>query len=402
MKTVTVRGVGIVSPLGIGVDSFWSQLLAGKCAIRESPRSTRDIPVPAWSATLKELESEIDESVDARALRRVSNLSRYAVAAAQLAIPRGKEDVAPASDAALPSADDTAVILGTSFGSACYHFDYYERLFRGGIREASPLLFSESVMNAASGHVSLYLQLRGASLALVGGEEVGLTAIADGAERVAIGDALAAFAGGADEYCDFVHAGLASREFVSGEPAEPYGGGESRAFFGEGSALLLLEAPDAADPQRGPPLAVVAGWGVASGAEGVEDAVRQSLRQAGVDRGDVDLLVTSASGGAEDAAEVAGLNRILGKIRGKDLFVAAPKAALGEGFAFTSAAQAVVAVNALVTQTVPPTPGHASPTRLPARWSLPREAVSTRLRNALAISVNRRGTCAAVVFSSVR
>jgi 3-oxoacyl-(acyl-carrier-protein) synthase len=348
-------------------------------------------------AVLGDIARRLDDIIDARALRRVSNLSRYAVAAARLALARG--------GSAPETADGTAILLGTSFGSAQYHFDYYEKLALGGLREASPLLFSECVMNAAPGHVAMALGLRGASLALVGGEEVGLAAVAEGAERLRLGDAAAVLAGGGEEYCDFVHAGLGRRGFVTSARGEPFAGREAPPFFGEGAALLHLEPEATARASGAPVLALVAGWGAArSGkaggeAEAVERAARLALNEARLAPQDLDLVVASASGGPLDAAEARGLGRALSAPRARPLLVAAPKAALGEGFAFTSAAQAAVAVLALREGVVPPSPGAAPPVLLPPGFELVREPRPSAPASALAVSINRRGAAAAVVFT---
>src|SRR5262245_64179822 len=90
-KRVVVGGLGIVSPLGIGIEPFWKRLAGGDCALGESPPSAHSIPVPSRAATLAELAQELETVTDDRSLRRVSNLSRYAVAAARLALDRAGE-----------------------------------------------------------------------------------------------------------------------------------------------------------------------------------------------------------------------------------------------------------------------------------------------------------------------
>jgi 3-oxoacyl-(acyl-carrier-protein) synthase len=256
------------------------------------------------------------------------------------------------------------------------------------------------------------LGLRGASLALVGGEEVGLTAVVEAAERVRLGDARAAFAGGAEEYCDFVHAALAARGFVGEEAAAPYSGGDGAPFLGEGAALLYLEEPGTGAAEREPPLARLLGWGAARGGpEGipgaVERAVGEALEDAGVRAEEIDVVVGSACGSALDAAEAEGLARALRRGRGEPVAVTCPKAALGEGFAFTSGAQALVAVEALRSGCVPATANAsrgggagAEPRLLPPGFTLARAALACELRCALAVAANRRGAAVAGVFGA--
>ena len=399
-QEVAITGLGAVSAAGIGAGELWAGLLAGKPLCRSAPASARGIPVPGEAGVLGEISARIDGVVAPRFLRRVSTITRYSLGAAKLAL---EESVGPG----LPPGrlDDTAVLLGTSYGSAAYHFEYYERLFRNGIKDASPLLFSESVMNAAPGHLSIVLGLRGPTLAVMGGEEAGLAAIADGIDRLRLQEAGAALAGGAEEYCDFVHAALASRGVLSGERAQPFSGAERGSFLGEGAAVLVMERSGDARSRGASILALAAGCGFARGFEGseagsraVEAAILEALRDAGRGPGDVDLVVSSARGGALDAEEASGIERALGDRRAPR-WITAPKAVIGEGFAFTSAVQAIAAVKCITEGVVPPGPGGPTP-RAPRGLVFPAAPVEARIRCAVAVSINLRKAAAAVVFAA--
>jgi 3-oxoacyl-(acyl-carrier-protein) synthase len=378
---IAVTGAGVVSPFGIGVEELRRGLAAGASASKPVPPSAREIPVPPEAGVLGEHARRLDDLVDRRRLRRASSLSRYAVAASRLAMMMARcGDPAPGGSPAFDR-DAAAVLLGTAFGSSRYHFDYYEKLWQGGLRDASPLLFSESVMNSAPGHVSMAFGLRGPSLALVGGEEVGLTAISGALERLRLGEVTAALAGGAEEYCDFIHASLARGGLIAEQ-------GGAAPFLSEGAAILLLEREDLALERGVSPLAVAAGSGAARGAGGgaraVERAVEEALGDAGREPGWVDRIIVSAAGGPRDPEEAEGLARVFGRKAGAAPAApfppaarTAPKELLGEGFAFTSAVQALIAVEALAQDGPAATP--------PARA-------------ALAVSLNRRGGAVAVLF----
>lgn len=408
--SAAVMGLGAVSSFGAGAEPLWEGVLRGLTASSASPLSARGIETPRIAATLGDrIAALIEKEVDPRFLRRLADISRTSVAAAVLSLKSagggGRTD-AMGEDALR---DATAVILGTCYGASRYHFDYYEKVHRGRLKDASPLLFSESVMNAAPGHISIYLRLRGATLALAGGEEVGLMAVADAADRIRLGDAAAALAGGAEEYCDFVHAALGSRGIVSGDVGEPWSGSARGTFLAEGAAILFLEDARGIARRGAAPLALVAGVGAArseqklEGAAGaVERAVSLALEEAGADAADVGLAVTSASGGPHDLAEAAGIARALGASGSparQPIVLAAPKSALGEGFAFTSAAAALVAVKALAEGTAPPTAALASrPPGLPPGLRVLREPEPLRCGHALAVATSRLGNAVAVLF----
>ncbi len=396
---VVVTGLGIVSPLGVGSETVHSALMSRVSASRSSPVSARGIPVPGLAATVGALGEKVEEIVSPKYLRRLPSVSRWSLGAAVDASSRA---VVPA-EAEPSGGDETAVILGTSFGASSYHFEYYEKLFRNGLKDASPLLFSESVMNAPSGHVAIYLKLRGASLALVGGEEVGLGAILDAHDRLALGECSTAYAGGAEEYCDFVHAALAARGRIFAEPGEAYCERSKGTILCEGAAFLRLEIER---PGRRT-LARLVGTamarslqGIRGARESVADAVREALERASVDPGSVGLVVTSASGGLLDGCEARGIaaGLSLNHRAGPAVPICAPMTILGEGFAFTSAAQAVIAVQLIAAGSIPPsraTPGAAELPRGLRLVTEPERFVGTHV---LVVSTSWRGNAVAALL----
>lgn len=401
---VVITGVGVVSPFGLGADVMWRALLECESARRPTPESSRGIPVPAFAGVLSAERDAARELVASRRLRRVSDLSLTAVAAAQLAMESAGQWPTPEEDT---RCDETAVLLGTSFGSSQYHFDYYENIYQGGLREASPLLFSESVMNSASGHTALHFGLRGPSQALVGGEEVGLHALADGVDRLRLGEIEAVLAGGGEQYSDFVHASLAHRGVAGDVAGLPYGE-PGVTFFSEGGAWLYLERADDAQARGAQPLAEVLGYGIArardyrnDAARGASTAIQAALKDAGLDGSEVELVVGSACGSPFDAEELSAVAHTMAE--GPPCTLTAPKGSLGEGFAFTSIVQAIVAVRALQEGVVPPTVGVDTPKTLVSRFSVVGPgAHSQSMRYALVVALNRRGGAAAVAIGLPR
>ena len=137
--------------------------------------------------------------------------------------------------------------------------------------------------------------------------------------------------------------------------------------------------------------------------EAVERAIRTALLEAEVSPQEVDLVVTSAGGTVVDGYEAEGIARALDTRSraggGRELPLAAPKAALGEAFACSSAAQALVGVKALVEGVVPPLPGRSCAIDLPAGLSIAHEPLRKNLEHALVVSVSTRGNAVAVLLS---
>ncbi|MBI4583736.1 MAG: hypothetical protein HY717_06910 [Planctomycetes bacterium] len=403
-RAAAVTGLGAVAPSGIGAERFWEALLRGEPALAPSPGSRLGAPVPPRAATLEGSGWALEEFADPRLLRRLSRFSAMSAVAAREALQHAgllRTGPLKTGEAPDPLFEKAGAALGTAFGSSAYHFEYYEALFRRGLKEASPLLFSESVLNAASGHITHQLGLRGPGLTLVGGEDAGLAALAAALDLSRRGDVPFVLAGGAEEYCDILHAALAAQGTVGGEPCIPYARNGHPGFLGEGAALFILESAAAAAGRGAAALAWIAGAGSGRARAGeaperaVERAVRSALSDAGIEAAEVDLVAGGAGGGPLDEAEVKGLAAVLDPRR--SLWLAAPKRLAGEAFGFSSAAQALAAVLALSRGIVPPTPGEGE-TILPPAWKLTEEPVEAPLRGALAVSLTRaRGATAIVV-----
>ncbi len=369
---VWITGAGIVSPWGAGRHAFSE-------ALRGANPLSRGLSGPA--ATLAEAGFSAEEFIDPKAVRRVSALTRSSLVAARMAF----------ADAEFPEDEslrgDAGVVLGTAFGSSNYHFEYYEALFRRGLKEASPLLFSESVMNASSGHVSQFFKLRGPSITLVGGEDAGLAAVASALDQLRASGGPALLAGGGEEHCAMLHRTLSAAGVVAGphESADAPAGGGERPIWTDGAAFVLLEEEQAALRRRAKPLAILrgAGWGRAERAmaergDAVAAAVEAAIEDAAIDPAAVDVIVGCE--GPTGGLEAMGLAAALGPAPRAHL---GTRSLFGEGFAFTSAAQVVIAALAV-----------AGDGALPE--GLPRSP-----RIVIAITPTRRGGACAVVLGRV-
>lgn len=203
-----------------------------------------------------------------RSLRRASDLSRMAVVAADRCLAVARLDADPAVR------ERTGVTFGTCFGSCRYHLEYHEALEREGVKGASPLLFSESVFNAPPGHVSQTFGLGAPSVALVGGEEVILSAIADAADRILLDEADAMLAGGGEERYELVERCLQAQALLAGDASMP-----------QGVCLLLLEDLVAVRRAGRRVLCELLGWARRRGHDAALEAARLATGRLGIDPG---------------------------------------------------------------------------------------------------------------------
>ncbi|RMG11119.1 MAG: hypothetical protein D6731_16145 [Planctomycetota bacterium] len=389
MTRPTITGLGAACPLGVGARTVWQRLLASEPALCERPPTAAGLDTRPATAFAEPFPAE--RYADRRTVRKASDLARLAAAAS----------VGCVADAALPEdpelRDRMSVVLGTCFGGSGYYLDFHERVRRRGPRAANAVLFTEGVFNAAPGHASALLGFRGPGLAVVGGEEAGLSALLTATDRLLLGAAPGVLAGGADCFCDRVQASLLSEGRIGARLGGPFA--PEVGPWAEGGAALFLE-PRAAAEARGAHLYAEILGGVRGRAandtdpEGLVRCAERALELAGRAPADVDLVVGGACGGPPAQREREALAQL--GLRG---WVCWPQALLGEGFAFGSALQALVAALALAEDVVPPTyaPDGQPPRAGELRGvSAPHERA--HLRTALVLSSSRPGGCVALVL----
>ncbi len=400
-SAVLVTGLGAVSPLGVGAEALWTRLLAGGPPPLAAPPTRPDLSLPPAHAFAEEFPAE--QYADRRRVRKASNATRLAVVAARFAVEDARLPTGP------PAGDETTVVLGTCFGSNAYYLKFHERVLQRGAAGANAVLFTESVFNAPAGHVSMDHGLRGASLAVAGGEESGLSAVIAAHDRLRLGAARAALAGGVEEYSDLVQASLLSEGRLCG--AAP-GLNDEAGPIAEGAAVLVLETEEVARARGGAAYAAVLGVARArprspgdgaARSDAIRRAVTSACRQAGVAPVEVDLVLAGGAGGARSRAELAGL-RAVWPAPDRPRWLCAPQAQWGEGFAFTSAALVAVGVRAVAAGVIPPgCPGGAPrPTDWPAGLAAADEALDSAAvdppETCLVLATSEPGAVAAVLL----
>lgn len=392
---MVVTGLGVTSPLAVGADALWEALGSGASSLEPTPASPFGAPVPARAHTLEASGFEADDHVDPRFVRRLSRVS----AACLVAAVQARGEASPGRD------EESGVFLGTAFGSGVYHFEFYRDLFDHGLKEASPLLFSESVVNAATGHICHYLGFQGPGLAFVAGEDSGAQAILQALDQLVLRDAPFVLAGGTEEYVDLLHASLAVRDLVGEGPGTPLRATSSLCALGEGAAFLRLEREEDPGSRGRDALAELRGGANLRARSGesnaslVERTTRLALEDAGVAADAIGFVVSGARGRPEDLDEIHGIAGAGIGQAGASTPVLVPKAHLGEAYGFTSAAQAVLAAQVIARGQVPAEPGEEA-AKLPGGLFLPSEPVSLERRAGLVVSMTPTGGATVLVLGS--
>jgi 3-oxoacyl-[acyl-carrier-protein] synthase II len=335
-----ITGLGTVGAYGAGAASLAEALRLSRPVASEIERSPGyHLPEAARLAALVEA-ADVSAWVPPAAARRMSAPSKLAMAALRMAV----------RDAGLEGAregwEDAAVVLATSFGPA----DFSERLFRaitgGGPETASPFHFTESVANAPAAQLAIDCQARGPNVTVTQREAGPLVAVARAAQEVAEGRSGRALAGSVEEMTPLLHAlldrmrALVRPSSAGGEVARPFDRRRDGLLAAEGASVLVLESAGGAAARGARALARVrggasafdptasrVGWG--RGAPGLADAAARMLDRLGVGPGEIDLVVSGASGSRQgDRLEAEVLARVFA---GRSLPpVLVPKAVTGE------------------------------------------------------------------------
>jgi len=369
---VVVTGMGIVSPLGVGVAINWERLIAGRSGIGMNTRfDTTD-----WKCRIAGLVPgraddphgfDPEEVMDPRDLRRTDLFIHYAMAAAGEALTQANwRPEAP--EARLR----TATVIATGVGGIPAISAANETLRTGGVRRLSPFTVPAFLPNLAAGQVAIRYGFHGASSAPVTACAASAQAIGDGLRLIRSGEADVVLCGGAEACVDPVAIGgfTAAKALSFGfndapeRASRPFDAGHDGFVLSEGGAALVIERLSHAERRGAVPLAVVAGYGTTTDAyhvtagwpDGREAAraMQVALNMAGVTPemiGYVNAHATSTPVG--DAAELAALSSVLGSHVGH-VPIGSTKSATGHMLGAAGAAEAVFSVMALQTQILPP------------------------------------------------
>ena len=418
LRRVVVTGLGAVTPLGAGVDHAWKRLLDGESgAGRITLFDPSDLPVtiaceiPRGTA---QGEFNVDDVLPVKDQRKVDNFIIYALAAAAEAI----------ADAGWEATDDekaerTGVMIGSGIGGLGTISAAALVLEERGPRRISPFFIPSSLINLASGHVSIRYGFKGPNHAPVTACSTGAHAIGDASRLISFGDADVMVAGGSEAaICRLGVAGFAAARALSShfndEPwraSRPWDRDRDGFVMGEGAGVVVLEEYEHAKARGARIYAEVAGYGLSGDAHHVtapaEDgnggfrSMRNALRNAGMDAGDIDYVnAHGTSTPVGDEIELGAVKRLFGS-HVDEISMSSTKSAIGHLLGAAGAVEAIFSIKAIQDDMVPPTLNLENPSAGCDMDLVPFEAKERTVRAALSNSFGFGGTNASVIFREV-
>jgi len=360
---VVVTGLGVVSPLGNDVDTFWRRLVAGESGVGPITRfDTSDHKVHI-AAEVKDFNAE--DYIDKRQVRRLDLFSRYAVAAAKLAAADAEFDPRP-------EADRVGVVVGSGVGGLQTLQSEIEKLIEKGPDRVNPLLVPMMIPNMGAAHVSLELGTKGPLSATCTACAAGSDAIGYAARIIRHGDAEVMFAGGSEAPVSPVGvAGFAAARALSlnnDDPehaSRPFDAGRDGFVIGEGAGCLVLESLEHAQARGARMYAELAGAGMSSDAfhmtlpdesgKSQARAMKMALTEAGLEPSAIDYINAHGTAtSAGDIAETKAIKVALGK-HARHVAISSNKSMIGHCLGASGAIEAVATVLTIVNSLLPPT-----------------------------------------------
>jgi len=405
-----ITGLGIVSPIGIGVERFWEGALAGRSGIT-TPTLFNAAKLPRECQIVGEVRDfNCRDWMPGAAGKMAGRFSQFAVAAAKMA--RDESGL----DRAGISAERVKVAIGNSLSG---QVDVAQSNFTSFLKgdAITPWASNEYSAHAATSHVAIGAGARGQTTTFSTACAAGLDAVAWGANQVSAADADAVMAGATEAPLSefilsvFKSVGVLSRwQGPPEEASRPFDRLRAGLVLAEGAAAVIVEDEEAARARGASIHARILGFASASegahlrkvdeSGETVGRALTLAIRKAGLEPRDIDFI--SAHGNSMpdyDVAETAGIKRAFGR-HAWNVPVSSLKSMCGQALAASSAMQVVAACLSLRTQMIPPTANYRVPDPQCDLDYVPNRSRRARVRNVLIHAHSLGGSHVAMVLSA--
>lgn len=414
-RRVVITGLGLVTPLGSGVDVSWRRLIAGESGLRKIDGfETDDLPAKIAGLIPKEGEGALDaeQVMAAKDIRRNDPFILYGVAAAKEAI----EDSGwqPEDDEAR---ERTGVMIGSGIGGLGTIANTAVDLHTRGPRKVSPFFITASLINLVSGQVSIRFGFKGPNHSVVTACSTGAHAIGDASRLIQLGDADVMVAGGAEgAVCRIGIAGFAAMKALSTgyndtpeRASRPWDKGRDGFVMGEGAGIVVLEELEHARARGAKIYGEVIGYGLsgdayhitapASDGDGGFRSMRMALKRAGLGPDDIDYVnAHGTSTPLGDEIELGAIKRLFGSAADK-VSMSSTKSAIGHLLGAAGGVEAIFALLAIHNQTVPPTLNLDDPSDGCDMDLVPHKAKEREVRAVLSNSFGFGGTNATLVMT---
>lgn len=417
MRRVVVTGMGAVSPLGCGVETNWSRLIAGKSGLRQLSDNVVGELSSKVAGVVPDLTEDAeagfdpDRAVPRKDQKKMDRFILFALLAAEEAVKQAGWE--PQDTRAR---ERTATVIGSGIGGFPAIAESVRLADSRGVRRLSPFTVPSFLVNLAAGQVSIRHGFKGPLGAPVTACAAGVQAIGDAARLIRANEADVAIAGGAEACIERTALGgfAAARALSSGfndtpqRASRPFDRDRDGFVMGEGSGLLVLEEREHALARGAPIIAELVGYGTSADAyhmtsgpedgDGARRAIEQALHQANLAPADIQHLNAHAtSTPVGDHGELAAIKSVFGT--GGSVAVTSTKSAIGHLLGAAGGIEAIYSVLALRDQIAPATLNLDNPDEAANGVDLVRGAArAMKIEHVLSNGFGFGGVNASVIF----
>lgn len=364
MERVVITGMGVVSPLGNDVNTFWNNLVTGSSGVSIIDAFDNSDLKAKIAGSVRDFDAA--ELLGKKESRKLDRFAQFALVAAEEAWQDSrltKDDIDP---------EKLGVYIGSGIGGIQSLLDNVDTLRQKGPGRVSPLLVPSMIANAAAAQVSMKYKAMGPSMAPVSACAIGNMAIGEAFRVIKSGEAAVIFAGGSEaaitdlSLSSFANAkALSLRNDAPMEASRPFDAERDGFVMSEGAGILILESLSHALSRNARIHGEIVGYGASSDAhhmvsphpegKGAFFAMKKALNNANLSTEDIDVISAHATSTfAGDIAETNAIKQLFGDCA-YNVPITANKSMLGHMLGAAGAVEAIALVNALKNNIIPPT-----------------------------------------------
>jgi len=406
-RRVVVTGMGMVSPLGMGVEKTWNALIQGKSGVGRITRFDSTGFDTQIAAEVKDFAPE--NFMDKKEARRMDIFILYAVAAAVMAMEDSQFKITP------QNAERVGVVVGAGLGGLTTIESYHKVLLEKGPGRISPFFIPMLIVNEAPGHISMRFGAKGPNSSVVTACATGNHNIGDAWKMIQRGDADAIIAGGVESTITPLAVGgfnamkaLSTRNSEPEKASRPFDKDRDGFVMGEGAGIILLEEMEQALKRGAKIYAEIIGYGLTGDAyhitapapngEGAARCMAMALKDAGIRPEEVDYInAHGTSTDYNDLYETIAIKTVF-KEHARKIPVSSTKSMTGHLLGGAGGVESIFTVLTIFQGVIPPTINYETPDPNCDLDYVPNVARKAEVRVALSNSFGFGGTNAVLVF----
>lgn len=405
-RRVVVTGMGMITPLGIGVEQSWKALCAGESGIA---RITKFDPTDHPSQSAAEVKGfHPSDFIQSKEIKKMDTFIQFAIASARMAIKDAGLEITT------ENAERVGVYIGSGIGGLPAIEHWHRILLEKGPKRITPFFIPMTIINLASGQVSIALWAKGPNACAVTACATGNNCIGDAFRLIQGGDAEAMIAGGTEAaITPLAMAGFAASRALSlrnDEPARasrPFDRDRDGFVLGEGAGILCLEALESAKRRGAKIYAEIVGYGMTADAfhmtappkdgEGAARCMKIALNDAGIVPDEVSTINAHATSTMADAIETAAIKTVFGKAA-YQIPISGTKSMTGHLLGASGGIEAIFSMLSIRDGIIPPTINLENPDPLCDLSYSPPQALQQEVNIVLSNAFGFGGTNASLLF----